>query len=162
MLALIVIGLFIGLPILLTFLFRINAVTLLLSLCAGDVLQRFTGNDAATIFGSFSSQGHEGASQFSQLILLLLPALFVLLFLRKSVARSKSLINLIPAIAAGAVAGILAVPLLPGGVRYNVVQSTYWMHVNQYQSTIVAGSILVAFIMLWLIHPRPDKDKKRK
>jgi|SRR3989344_5754898 len=159
---LIVIGLIVGLPTVLIFQLRVNAVTALLSLCAGDVLQRLVGKEAAIILGSFSSKDDAGVSQLAHLILLILPLLFAIIFLRKSVSRSKSILNLFPAIAAGVLTGILTVPLLPGGLRHNIVKTDMWSQVSQYQSTIVAVVMLVAFFMLWLISPKPDKDKKHK
>jgi hypothetical protein len=162
MIPLVVIALLIGLPILLIFWLRANGALVLLALCAGSVLQRFVSSDASTILNSFTSRNSSASDNLAQLILLFLPALLTVLLLRKGISGSKAMINLVPAAGTGILAALLAVPLLPGGLRHNIVQAPAWAQVNQYQSVIVAAAMLVSFLLLWMTYPKPAKDKHKK
>lgn len=162
MMPLIVIGLIVGLPILLTLLMRTNAAIVVLALCAGAVLQKFAGADTTTLFNSFSSNSNEVTVSAIQLTLLFLPALLTIIFWRKSMRGSKMLINLVPAVGGGLLAALLAVPLLSPGLRHNVQISQAWTTLQQFQSAIVAATLLASFLILWTSHPKHPKDKKHK
>jgi len=162
MIPLVVIALLIGLPIALIFWLRANGAVVLMTLCAGSVLQRFVGSDAATILGSFTSKNNQGINTAAQLILLFLPALLTVLLLRKSISGSKAMVNLLPAAGTGVLSVLLAVPLLPAGLRHNVVRASAWTQITQYQSAVVGAAMLVGFLLLWMTHPKPGKDKHKK
>jgi len=162
MTALIVIGLLVGLPILLTILLRVNAALVLLAVCAGSVLQQFAGNDVTTIVNSFSASASTNVSQFILLILLFLPAALTILFLKKSISASKLPFNVLPAIATGLISLLLAVPLLPGGIQANIVRTSEWSHVQQFQSALVGAAILVSFLTLWMTQKHHSKERKHR
>lgn len=159
---LIVIALLIGLPAALIFLLRANGSLVLLALCAGSVLQRFVGNDASNILNSYMSKSGGGTNTTAQLVLLFVPALLTTLFLRKAVSSGKAKLNLLPAFSTGIIATLLAVPLLPGGLRHDLMQTSIWITINQFQSGIVAGAIAVCLLLFWFTHPKPIKGKHGK
>lgn len=158
----VVIGLIVGLPIVLTLLLRANAAIVVLALCAGAVLQQFAGADSTTLFNSFASSSNEVVASVVQLVLLFLPAGLTILFWHGSMRGSKTLVNVVPAIGAGLLAVLLAVPLLPPGLRHNVIGSSIWSNTLQFQSTIVAATLFASFLVLWTSKPRHSKDKKHK
>jgi len=162
MMPLIVIALLIGLPAALIFLLRANGSLVLLALCAGSVLQRFVGNDASKLLDSYMSKNSGGTNTIAQLALLFVPALLTTLFLRKAVSSSKAKLNLLPAFGTGIIATLLAVPLLPGGLRHDLMQTSIWTSINQFQSAIVAGAITISLLLFWFTHPKPIKGKHGK
>ena len=162
MIPLVVIGLLVALPVLLIFLLRANGAVVLMALCAGSVAQRFVGSDASTILNSFTSKNSIGTNTTAQLILLFLPALLTILLLRKGISRGKALLNLLPAAGTGALSAFLAVPLLPAGLRFNIIHTSAWAQVTQYQSTVVGAALLISFLLLWMTYPKLGKDKHKK
>jgi len=158
---LVTIALLVGAPVVLIFLLRANAAMVFLALCAGSVLTQFISSDATNILRSFIPAS--GTVNFSiiQLSLLYAPAFFTVLFMRKGVAGAKTLINLIPAAATGAVGALLAVPFLPGGVSHNITSSSVWSSLEQYQSVIVAVAVLISLFSLWFSKPKHSKGKHK-
>ena len=158
----VVLGLLAGLPIVLTLLFMANGGIVILSLCAGSVLQRFVGSDAATLLNSTTAKSSGSTNNIAQLALLFLPALLTIVFLRKGVSKSRFPLNIPPAIGAGVLSVLLAVPLLPGGIRHNIIQLPLWSNVQQFQGAAVTAIMFVGFLTLWMLRPKHGKDKKHK
>jgi hypothetical protein len=162
MIPLVILALLCGLPLVLTLLFRANGGIVILALCAGSVLQQYVGKDAGTLLNSTSANSSSTMSAIAQLVLLFLPTLLTIIFLRRGVTASKLPFNILPAIGAGVLAVILAVPLLPGGVQHNIVTLPWWSSVEQLQGAAVTAVMVVGFITLWMLRPKHDKGKKHK
>lgn len=158
---LVLISLIVGLPIALIIVSRANAAVVFLALCAGSVLARFVSIDATNIFNSFLPTSGSNSASTVQLALLFAPAFFTVVFMRKSVPASKLFINVGPAIAAGAAAGLLAVPLLPGGVAHNIVSTDVWSTLQQYESLVIALGVLLSLFNIWFLMPR-HSDRRKK
>lgn len=158
----VVIGLLIGLPIVFILLMRANAAIVFLALCAGSVLAQFVSDETFNIFSSFIPADGSTNLSIVQLSLMYLPVFFTALFTRKSISGAKTLTNLVPAIATGLVGALLAVPLLPGGVKYNVTSSEIWPVLEQYQGLIVAVAVLISLFSLWSTKPKHGKGKHKK
>ncbi len=158
---LIIIGLLIGLPLLLTFAFRVNGGVIFLALCAGSVLSQFVADDTTQLVNSFFARtNHDITTSAVQITLLLLPAILTLLFMRNSMSGTKILMNIIPAAATGLLTALLVVPLLPPGTRYGVTGSDIWSTLQQFQSVIIGAGAFVSLVMLWSSKPKHDKHKK--
>jgi hypothetical protein len=156
----VVIGILVGLPLLLTFVLRVNAGVIFLALCAGSVLSKFVSADAIQIVNSFFARtNHDLISSVIQITLLLLPAALTILFMRNSMTGTKTLINIVPAAASGLLTALLVVPLLPPGSRYNIMGSDIWSTLQQFQSVIIGAGAFVSLLMLWSSKPK-DKHKK--
>lgn len=158
---LIVIGILTGTPILLILLLRANAAIVFLSLCTGSVLTQFVSADAVDMYNSFQPHSGDVAESAVKLVLLFLPALLTIVFLRGGVSGSKQIFNILPAAATGVVAVLLAVPLLAPGLRYSITGSNTWLSVEQFQGVIVGAGVLVSMLLLWVRQPKHGKDKKR-
>jgi len=161
---LVVLGILIGLPLLLSFVLRVNAGVLFLALCTGSVLVDFVSNDAIQIANSFFSHNNGTViNSVIQLALLLLPAVLTIVFMRRSMTGAKTLINILPAVASGLLTALLAVPLLSAGTQHNIMASQAWSILEQFQSLIIGAGAFVSLLVLWSSKPKHDKkDKKHK
>lgn len=139
-------------PVLLVLLLRANGAVVFLSLCAGALLTRFAGNDAGLVGSAFGTN----TASYSMLGLLFAPAVLSLFFMRKSLRGPQVILNLLPSLAVGAVGLVLAVPLLPGGLRHTIVSTSSWSWVQHQQEVIVIVGVLVSLVVLWL---SPNKAK---
>ena len=158
---LIVIGILIGLPLLLSFVLRVNAGILFLSLCAGSVISEFVSGDAIQLFNSFFPRINQTISASAiQLVLVLLPAVLTIVFMRRSMSGTKTFINILPAAASGLLTALLVVPLLTPGTRYNITHTNVWSILEQFQSVIIGAGAFVSLLVLWSTKPKHGKDKK--
>jgi len=157
---LIVIGLLIGLPLVLSVTLKSNAAIVFLALCTGSLLATFMGEDAVDLFGSFFPGSGAAATSAVQLAVLFLPAALTIVFLRGTVSGSMALFNILSAAATGVLAVLLAVPLLPPGTRYGITGTDTWSLIEQYQSVIVGSGALVSLLVLWTHKPKHNGRKK--
>ncbi|MGZ6005118.1 MAG: hypothetical protein ACXWLH_03115 [Candidatus Saccharimonadales bacterium] len=162
MMPLVVIGILIGLPLILSFVLRVNAGILFLALCAGSVVSQFVSSDAVQLVNSFFPRSGDMTASVTQLVFLLLPAALTILFMRRSITGAKSMVNLLPAAASGLLTALLAVPLLPAGTRYGITGSQAWSVLQQFQSLIIGAGAFVSLLVLWGTKPKHDKKKKHK
>lgn len=146
-------------PIILLFILRVNAALVFLSLCLGSVLVRFAGDDAVSIVGGASTSSYATASTIL-LALLVAPAVLTIIFMMGTVRDKKKFFNILPAAVTGLLLALLAVPLLPPGLSYNIVALNQWQQVTQMQSGVVAVSTLVCLVFLWASRPKHDKKHK--
>ena len=156
----VILGIIAAVPLLLILFLRSNAAVVFFSLCAGFVLVTFVGGDASNAITRSVSQPNSGS--YAKIALLLLPALLSLWFLRKSVSPTKLIINTIAAVGASLATVLLLVPLLPGGVRYNLEQSQVWQQTNNYHGALLGATTAVAIVSLWLTNRHKDEGKHKK
>lgn len=146
-------------PVLLIVLLRVNAAFVFLALCLGDVLVRFSGNDAVTIVAGASLNAHITASA-TRLLLLLLPAGLTVLFMIKTVRSSQTILNILPALGAGLLTALFVVPQLPPGLSHAITASHPWGQIQTYQSGLVALSTIVCLLFLWMLRPKHETKGK--
>jgi hypothetical protein len=152
-----------GLPVLLALVFRVSAVFLFLSIAVGNLLVLYLGTEAGLVSGLVSNDSI--APMVAQLVLLLLPVLLTLLFLRKSLPKHKLLLHLLPLFACGMMLMAVALPLLPGGIRAEILTSSVGPYFNNTQNLIVGTSALLVLLLTWVthrsheLHPRHKKKK---
>lgn len=140
-------------PVILIVLLRVNAAFVFLSLCLGDVLVHFTGDDAVSIFTGASVNAHVAASTI-KLLLLLLPAALTVLFMIQTVRHSQQIFNILPALGVGVLTALFVVPQLPPGLSHEITGSNVWGQIQTYQSGLVAFSTLVCLVFLWMLRPK--------
>jgi hypothetical protein len=145
-------------PVVIFFLFRVNAAIVFLSLCLGSVLVRFIGGDAQSFVGLFSASKSMSNSAIS-LALLFLPAVLTTIFMIRTVrGTTRALINILPSLAFGAVGLLLAEPLLPAGLYHTISSTTIWADLLRAQDLIVGVSALIGLLFLWLQRPKHGSD----
>jgi hypothetical protein len=159
--ALIILGLIAGLPVVLLMVLRINATLVFLSLCLGNLLVQFLGNDAQSLLNLAAKRGHSTSMQVIELILLITPVVLTMVFMVKSVkGRTKLAWNLLPALAVGVVGALIVVPLLPSGMQHEILASKYWIQLIKVQSLVVAIATLICLLFLWMQRPKHEKEGK--
>lgn len=152
-------------PVLVLLVLRINAALVFLSLCLGDVLVQFVGNDAKDFFSMLSPTGRDiqPDNHMVSLVLLLLPTVLTAIFMIRTVrGKGRLLLNMLPAAGVGLLGALLVVPLLSPGLSHNIVRSDLWSEVQQAQDLIVGTSALVCLLVLWLQRPKTGSGKHSK
>jgi hypothetical protein len=151
----------IGVPFLILMVLRINATLVFLSLCLGNLLVQFVGNDAHSVMALASKAGTTSPGQtYVKLGLLLLPVVLTALFMIKSVKGPKLVWNALPAIAFGLVFTLLLVPLLPAHDAHMLTSSTAWGQFLRLQTLIVGSGTLICLLFLWMQRPKHSKEDK--
>ncbi len=142
-------------------LIKTNGAVVFFSLCAGSVLATQLGGEASLVLTSFIKDG-DLSRAVTAIAMIVLPALFSALFLRGSVHSSKLFFNVVPSAAVGALAVLLIVPFIPGGMREQLMSNVAWDTLKQYESAILIGGIVSGVLLLWLNQNKSKKDKKHK
>lgn len=140
---------------------KTNAAVVFFSLCAGSVLASQLGGEASLFLSSFIKDG-DMSRAITSIGMIVLPAIFSALFLKGTVNSSKLIFNLLPSLAAGALAVLLVVPFIPGGSREGLMSNQAWDYLDRFQPLILVGGILSGILLLWLNKPKHKKDKKHK
>ena len=146
---LIVIGIIVGAPVLLILLTRTKASLVFMALCVGSVLATFAGDTAVEMIDLFVKGANQNTLTIARISLMLSPAVLTLLFLNRMVSGSKVVMNFLPAVFTGVLTLFLVVPILPGGVRNDVLTTDVWTEIVQYQSIIVSVACFLSLVQLW-------------
>jgi uncharacterized membrane protein len=149
----------IALPAVIVIVLRSDAAVVFLSLCAGSLLVHYAGNDAGLV-GSAIGNNSAVTGQYFQLGLLLVPTALSAVMLKKSMRGGKVVLNVLPAIAVGLVGVLLAVPLLPNGISDAITKTSGWSMLHGNQELVVAASVLVSLVSLWVAHLGSGKKPK--
>ncbi|MDB5171180.1 MAG: hypothetical protein JWO35_874 [Candidatus Saccharibacteria bacterium] len=153
-------------PAVLLMVLRINATLVFLSLCLGNILVQFAADDVSSLIALFSARVPEGVDTSNHnisLVLLLLPTLLTALFMIKTVrGNGKLALNLLPAAGVGLLGALLVVPLLPGGLSHNIMDSSIWSQIQSAQGTVVGAAATICLLVLWMQRPKTGRDDKHK
>jgi hypothetical protein len=154
-------------PVVLLMVFRVNAALVFLSLCLGDVLVRFTANDASSFLTTFSNSHTVTSVTTSnsnvKIALLLLPVILTSIFMIRTVqGGTRLMLNALPAAGVGLLGALLVVPLLPPGTAHNIIDSSLWDQAQKAQVLIVGASALVCLFVLWLQRPKTGSKHHRR
>lgn len=153
-------ALIVGVPIALTLLLRSNAAVIFMALCTGSVVEHYTGTSASLVASSVTARSN--TTSFVHMGLLVLPALLVAFILKKSISATKMPFNIVPVAALGLVTALLLVPLLPGGVQANVMNTDAWRQLYNYSDFIIAAGTLASVVVLALTYKTPRAHRKHK
>lgn len=141
---------------LLALLLRVNGVFLFLSVAAGNLLVMSVADDADLALGMAVSADTTTIARFS---LQLAPVLLTLLFLRKTMPRSKMLIHLLPVIATGLMLAVFVLPFLSPDTRGQVYDSAYGETIDSAQDVVIGVASLLTLLLAWFSYR--NKDGKR-
>jgi len=149
-------------PAIVLTLLRANSTLVFLSLCLGQVLVQFAGEEAAKTVGIIASNGSTNQSLVS-LGLLLIPAIFTTLFMMRTVTGNFRLaLNILPAISVGVLGLLLAEPLFSAGLRGAIEPTEAWHMVQKTQVIVITASAILSLFFLWLQRPMPHKEGKHR
>jgi hypothetical protein len=156
---LILLGAIAGVPVVLALVFRVSGVFLFLSVAVGSLFVSYVGDDASLALGMVVRG--QNTTLMTQFGLLLVPVVLSLLFLRKTLPKSKVLLHVPLLVATGASLAISALPFLDSGAQAKVFANQYGGTFRDAQDVIVATTGLLALAILWLTyHHKEDKHKK--
>ncbi len=147
-------------PVVVIMALRINAAQIFLSLCLGNVLVQFIGQDAGVILSSASARtpGMPTNQSYVNLALLLLPVILTMLIMIHSVrGGAKLAYNLLPAIGVGLLLTLLAVPLLSAGLTGSITATSLWRELQNLQTLILSISTLLCLLFMWMQRPKAVK-----
>lgn len=145
------------LPLVLGIVFRVGAPHLFFSLMAGELLARFFGHDVEKLASdSISSQAPD---RYGELILLILPMLLTAFFMRGTVTKSKTILNIIPLAITGVVLGAFVFPLLSLGLQDQINETFVGGWILNLNRSIIGVVVVFQLIYLWLFG-RSEKSKK--
>lgn len=148
-------------PVVIIMVLRINAAQIFLSLCLGNVLVQFIGQDAGTILASASARapGISDSQSYINLALLLLPVVLTMLIMVHSVkGKAKLAYNFLPALGVGLLLTLLSVPLLSAGLTGSITNLALWRELENLQALILSVSTLLCLLFLWMQRPKTVKD----
>lgn len=160
MVPLILIAVIIGLPVLLGLTFRVSAVFLFVSVAAGELLVRVVGDDAGLALGAFVK--NQNTSTIANLILLILPVVFTIFLLKKSLAKSKVLLHIVPFVAVGSILFLFIVPILPSSLQVHILGDSITSSVVKSQDLIIGASSLLILITMWSTYRHHEKHHGKK
>jgi hypothetical protein len=148
-------------PVVLTFLLKSNAASSFLALCAGFVVISFASADLANLTGQLSFTISSG---IVNLVLLILPLLFTLLFTKgKSKNGFGRVIHIAIALCAGGLLALAGIPLLNASVRGNFASSDLWSQLQNVQGIVIGVGVFLSLVVTWAkALKKSKKDKKHK
>ncbi|HSX31865.1 MAG TPA: hypothetical protein VLF43_01260 [Candidatus Saccharimonadales bacterium] len=151
-------------PTVLLLALRINAAMVFLSLCLGQVMVLYVASAATDILKGSIPSISQASTSTMQLIVLLAPATVTAILGAFSVhGKLKNIGNFFPAVGAAALGVLLAVPLLPTGVRLAIQQEPAWGILSNAEALVVGIGGLVSLMFLWGMRRHlksPEKHKK--
>lgn len=147
-----------GVPVLVALLLRVNAVFLYLSVAAGNLLVMSVADDADLVLGMVASGVN--TRMVARFGLLLVPVVLTLLFLRKTMPRSKMLLHILPIVGSGLMLAAFALPFLSSDAQAQVYDSTYGEIINSAQDIVIGAATLLTLFLAWFSYR--NKDSKRR
>lgn len=154
---LIILGAAAGLPFVLALAFRINAVMFFMSVAAGALLQRALGDSLALTLNMVMREGP--TALIADVVLLALPVLLSVLFLRKTMSASGALLQILPLLASSVAFGALLIPLLPNETRAQIYHLQFGAVIKQSQDVAVAAAVLMNMLLAWRLLRHHDDGR---
>lgn len=136
-----------------------NAVYILLTLCAGNLLAMLAAKDVTQIANSIITVNVPLFS-YVQIFLLVIAPLIVLVIYRKSTGAGR-ILQIIPAAATVLVCFTLVTAMLPGDMQSNIQNSNLYSLLNPFFEFAIAAGLLVSVFYLWTKRPRGHKSGKK-
>ncbi|HTH72384.1 MAG TPA: hypothetical protein VL737_03435 [Candidatus Pristimantibacillus sp.] len=138
------------LPALLFVVVRANAAMVFLSACLGAVLVEHVANEANTMMGLFSPKPHPLSQSSLEMILLFVPAIVTTIVTALSVhGKLRVMLNIVPAAGASMLLVLLAVPLLPRGLMFNLESQSAWRVLWNSEALVIGAGAVVSLFFLW-------------
>lgn len=138
-----------------------NAALGFLALSGGFVVMTLSGGDIEQLVGKTKITSL--TSNDVALGLLVLPLLLTLLFSYRSVVeKSRRILQLLPALCAGALLAIVAAPMLGDKLHTDLSSSPVWADLQKSQSYVVSGGLLISLLLIWAGGLKKTNHKKHK
>ena len=147
-------------PAVLTLVLSSNGAMVFLALCEGLIVNDTLGKDAISALRAVFPRANSVQESTLHLIILLLPAVLTAIFLRRQMKGPRMLFNIAPAVLTGATVALLSVPLLPGGVQYDIQQTGLWSAMEQFEGVIIGTGALISLLLIWTAHSKKHGRRK--
>ncbi|MBX6334780.1 hypothetical protein IRY61_05605 [Candidatus Saccharibacteria bacterium] len=139
-----------AIPVLLFLILRVNAAMVFLSVCLGAVLVDHVAGDADLIVNSFSPTTNSLSQTTIELLLLLVPTVLTAVIMAFSVqGKARVFLNLFPAAATSMLLVLLAVPMLPRSLAFNLMTQDVWRILSNAEALVIGAGALVSLFFLW-------------
>lgn len=143
-----VFGAIIVVPVFFALVFRVNAVFVFMSVCAGYLLQIALSDSVDLVLATIIKGSNSVVA--ASVSLLVLPVILTLFLLRKTQGRSV-VFQFIPLIFSGMLLGNLLLPLLTPGFSQSIYNSAYGDSIRQSQDLITAVAVVSNLVLAWTI-----------
>jgi hypothetical protein len=141
---------------------RINAALVFLSVCLGVVLLETVAAEANDMIAMFIPKISSESAMVIQFALLLGPAIATSVFTVLSMrGRVRVMANAIPAAASSMLMLLMAIPLLPKGLRFALESQYAWRILSNAEALVIGLGALVSLFFLWTQRSLGRHDKKR-
>jgi hypothetical protein len=138
-----------------------NAVYILLTLCAGELLAQLVAKDVTQIVNSTVSLDIQVYS-IVQIVLLVIAPLIVLAMFKKSIKPPKRFLQIIPAAASVVLCFMLVINKLPYDMHKTFQDSSIYSLVNPYYEVAIAAGLLASLFYLWTKRPKHKLEEEKK
>ena len=146
-----------GLPVLLALLFGVSSVFLFLSIAAGALLQQHL-TDSVSL--AVSAVIHGGSSDtIASIVLLALPVVLTLVFLRRSTKSSALILQLAPLVLTGLTFGYLVLGQLGGDFQSRLYAGQFGENIKQGSDLAIGLAAVLNLLLAWRLH-RTKHDAK--
>lgn len=160
MLPYILLAVLLGLPLAVGLFFRVNVSHIFFSVMTGELLGRYFGHAVEDFFGqTFQS---DTLTHYAEAIVITLPIVLTAIFLKGSVGRSRSVLNILPLVITGIVYAAFMLPILPSDIQAQVQTVPLGKDLFDTSSVIIGGVVLVQLVTLWLVERSGESGKRKK
>jgi len=148
-------------PVILIFIFSVNAIYLFFSLLIGYLLTNLLPGNVNRLVNLLSSTEiiHVSRTYNSRLVILYLPVVLTFLLMVKSIKGYKRLINIVPSICFSLLAIILTVPFIKSSDIRDITDNNLFNQLMINKSLII---VLISVVVLFFIFLERFKHKKSK
>ena len=139
---------------------RSNGALVLFTLCVGQILASLAGSDVSN---SISTKVSSPRPIFTivQIVLLVVPALFVMFIYRRA-AKADILLHIFTYAVAVILCFSAISTFLPYAAQTSVQDSSVYHQIHSYVGVILSAGIIFSLVILWLKKPHHDKKHGKK
>jgi len=146
MTGIIIVGLIVAFTAFAIIKFRVPAALVFFSLLVGQLLVSQVAED---VYLFVNTAAQNVGIEWIKLLLLLLPVILTLLFLKESVSKSKIFVEFVPAILTGMVVVLLIYPLIPA-LQNALNGNSTWQVIDTYKSLITFVASIACLVTSWM------------
>jgi hypothetical protein len=152
---LIIIGLFVGLPLVLGLLLRIHTSAFFLSIAGGFLLATYVGDTAALVSRSFVASSETG--QVAQLVLFFLPMVITMWLMRGSLGPAQLVMHFFPLIGCALLVAVLGIGFLSEATQASVYSVYPGTLIKQMPDAFVGIAVSLQLFLMWMT-ARPHRN----
>ncbi len=142
---------------------RSKGTYVFLLLCAGSLLSASVSGSLVSEIRSAASTENIPVQNIVQGVLLLLPAVLAILISRGSVKKKKAPFHLLPSLAAGVLAYLWFIRVLPFDQFSRFENAEVTQQLMRIRDTALVAGILSSIALVFVEKPKPDElDSKKK